>query len=332
MAEFTDPSRRLERLILSMRPKFARQFLAVVRAIQNDLSLDEITRLAQLGLIEEALVSAEAAMLRLSNLWGEVFIGSGSATAVFLANTLELVVNFDTSNGRALAAMQRNQLRLVRGFVEDQRVATRRALVDGIRRGINPRAMARTFRDSIGLTAKQIGFIQNYRRQLENLDAGALRRLLRDRRFDATIRRAIENQQFLSQSQIERMVGRYQQRWLKFRSETIARMEALRSVHEGNQEMYRQAIGNGQLDAREIIRTWDTVGDEKVRDPAHTAMQSQQRGIEEAFISGLGNFLMYPGDTSAPAEETAGCRCALATRFTDSAKIRAQGRVAELVA
>ena len=58
---------------------------------------------------------------------------------------------------------------------------------------------------------------------------GILRALtydLRDHRFDATIRRAQREVVPLSQDRIEKMLGRYRERFIKYRAEVIARTES----------------------------------------------------------------------------------------------------------
>ena len=110
------------------------------------------------------------------------------------------------------------------------------------------------------------------------------------------------------------MVGRYRERYLRFRAETIARTEALRAVHQSSEEAYRQAVDQGQLDPGALVRTWITAADERVRG-SHRAMMGQQRGFDETFTSGVGNRLRFPGDPNAPASETVRCRCVLTTRL-----------------
>lgn len=319
MAEFFDDAARLTRLIDGLAPRFQARFLEVVKTIRDAKTLSDLEALVVSGRIEEALVSAEIAALRLSNMFGDSFLLAGHETAAVLANALEVIVHFDQVNVRALDAMTRNQLRLVREFVDEQRAATRLALLDGIERGANPRDMARAFRDSIGLTEKQQQIIINYRNQLSRLDARALDRALRDKRFDPTVLRAIREGKALTPEQIEKMVGRYHARWIKYRSEVIARSEALRSVHAGTREMYQQAVDSGVLIADELKRTWDTSQDGRERDWHHT-MHRQTVGLNEPFISGKGNpTLDGPGGFGVP-EEDIQCRCAVTHRFTDAAK------------
>lgn len=63
-----------------------------------------------------------------------------------------------------------------------------------------------------------------------------------------------------------------------------------------------------------ITRTWTTKGDEKVR-PAHAAVAGQTRPLGDPFDV-AGTKMRYPGDTLAPPELTANCRCRLRYKIT----------------
>lgn len=63
-----------------------------------------------------------------------------------------------------------------------------------------------------------------------------------------------------------------------------------------------------------IARTWTTQGDAKVR-PAHAEVAGQKRPLGEPFdVAGVK--MRYPGDTMAPPELTANCRCRLRYSIT----------------
>lgn len=316
MVYFIDPSSRLLSLADKLAPKYKARFLQVVATIRDQLTLRRIEQLLVAGQVEEAIVLAETAALQLSRLWGDTYILAADDTARLISDALNITVNFNMVNDRALREMQWNQLRLVREFTTKQREATREALEEGIRRGINPRDMAREFRGSIGLTARQVRAVNNYRRMLQELDPTALQRALRDRRFDRTLARSIEQGRPLTQGQIEKMVERYRSRYIKYRSEVISRTESLRAVHAGTDEMYQQAIDSGTLQANALVRTWDTSKDGRVRS-SHRAMEGQQRPIGEPFTSGIGNAMRYPGDPEAPPADSVQDRCAVTTRYRE---------------
>lgn len=315
-----DPASRIERVISAQEAGFIRAFLNAVQSVVDANTLDELETLLLQGRVEQALETLEIAGQAMGVQYGQAFSESAIDTARFLSQqALTVTVAFDQTNTRAVDAMRRNQLRIVREFTNEQRDVTRSALIDGIERGLNPREQARQFRNSIGLTRRQLASVQNYRRLLTEGRAGnlpsreALDRALRDRRFDRSILASIRDNAPLPPERVDRMVQRYTQRFLRYRSEVIARTEALRSAHEGTEEMYRQAIEAGVIDPREIVRTWVTARDERVRS-SHSRLNGVTRGIGETW-SGLGGELRFPGDPNAPASETVQCRCIVTTRI-----------------
>lgn len=315
MPVYEDPPERIERLLQAAEPKLRDAFLQMVAQIQSALTLTEIAGYIERGELEKALDAALRAAPLLGEAYKDSFIAAAKNTAKALGRALgEIPIVFDQTNFGAVNAMNANQLRLVRGFSESQREVTRRAILDGIQRGENPIDMARRFRDSIGLTPKQQQWVENYRTSLRRLDADALQRELRDGRFDRTVARAIRDKSPLSEKQIDKMVARYRDNMINYRAETIARTEALRSAHEGVEEMYQQAIANGDLSPGSLERTWNTAGDERVRG-SHAEMQGQVQPFGTPFLSGDGNQLRYPGDPQAPPEEVIQCRCVLGTRI-----------------
>ncbi len=311
----TDPERRILRLIAQAEPRLRQALLNAVAAARNATTLRDLAELITAGRFEEALAAASrAGAIRLADEAAAVFTLAGQEGARFLTDALEVVVGFDQVNGRAVAVMQRDRLHLINEFTAEQRRATREALVDGIRRGLNPVDQARNFRASIGLTARQQSAVANFRRLLQESSSEALTRELRDRRFDRTVRRAIRSGEPLSGTQVDRMVGRYSERFLAFRARVIGRTEALRAVHSGTDEAYRQAIDEGMIQADQLERQWVTANDERVRG-SHMRLNGLIRGIDETF-PGEAGVLRFPGDPLAPPAETVQCRCALSTRIS----------------
>lgn len=306
----------IERLLREMEPRIATAFLEALVIAQQTNTLDELAELAQSGRLLTVLEeSATAGAQSLADVVNTVIVESGQVTSAAMSDAFNAIISFDQVNQRAVQIMQENRLRMIREFVDEQRLATREALTDGIRRGLNPRAQARAFRGSIGLTQRQTQAVNNFRQLLSEGNAEALQRQLRDRRFDPTVRRAVAGDIILTDAQIERMVSRYRDRFLKFRSEVIARTEALRSVHEGTDLAFLQAIENRNVEAESLVQTWHTARDGRVRD-SHVFMNGQQRPLGIPFRSGNGNELRFPGDINAPASDTIQCRCAVSTRVT----------------
>lgn len=314
--EFEDPASRLEALIAQQEARIAAGFTLLVSRIRSSVALGQIADLLQAGRLEEAMARAIRGTAALGELYTQSFINSARATRDFLnANVAEIQFAFDQTNPWSLRAARENQLRLVSEFTRTQRDATRQAIVNGVQRGANPVEQARAFRDSIGLTRRQVQHVENFRRALESDNPrAALSRALRDKRFDRTIESAVRGGRKLTPEQVDKMVDRYRERYVRYRSEVIGRTEAMRSVHQGRQAMYDQAIEAGQLDPQNMTQEWNTAMDERVRG-SHGSMNQQVVPMGEPFISGLGNQLRYPTDPAAPPEDSIQCRCAVGTRI-----------------
>lgn len=309
-----DPEIRLRRLVASAEGELRGRFLAALQVLREQGSLDELAELLAQGRQIEAVQLVEEAADLMAAATSGVMLGTGAASAEFLSSALGLIIAFDQSNPRAVRIMRGNRLRLAAELALDQREAITAVIADGIARGINPRQQAVELRENLGLTRNQVRAVQNYRRALETGSRVALQRELRDRRFDRTVEAAIEGRRQLTPQQIDRMVQRYRERFLRFRAENIARTEALRSVHEGADEMYRQLYDAGVLNPEEVESTWNVRLDGKQRE-SHATMSGQVRIGMEPFTSGNGNSLRHPGDPDAPASETIRCRCAVSRRI-----------------
>lgn len=305
----------LDKALAKAEPEMRAAFLQMVATMQSSIKIGDLADLLEAGRFEEALAQMLAAAPRLGIAQSRTFIAAANDVAEQIGKELgNIIVDFDQTNEFAVQAMRRNQLRLVSGFTTQQTEATRLILTEGIRRGDNPRTLARLFRQSIGLTPNQVRAVNAYRRALEQNDRDSLNRTLRDRRFDATVQRALERNEPLTRSQIDKMVNRYRERQIAHRAKVVARTESLRAVHEGSEAMFAQAVETGNIDPANMRREWNTALDERVRG-THRTMHGQVRGMGEPFVSGSGASLRHPGDPDAPAQETIQCRCTLGTRI-----------------
>lgn len=309
-----DSKDRLIRLLSSAEIQIQNDFLQAIKNVKEQSRIDEITRLLEQGSIDQALALTASIPLVLANAVNSNVVTTGNSTARVISDVSSVIITFDQTNDRAVSLMRQNRLRLIREFTSSQRELISSALIRGLQQGSNPRAIARDFRNSIGLTSRQNASVDNYRRLLENNSSQALTRTLRDRRSDRSIRRSIDLDEPLSTSRINSMVNRYRQRFITHRSEVIARTEALSVVNEANEIMYEQAFDEGVLDAGTITKEWITAGDSRVRE-SHNGMDGQIRNEGEDFISDAGNSLRFPGDRNAPGSEIIQCRCVVSRRI-----------------
>jgi len=296
--------------------RLAKTWLAEILRVTRGLTIKKITDMLAEGDVQGAINAITVSQAKwFARSWLSEYTLSAEKTAAFIETALGVPIAFDIQSLAPELALRAHRIRLVRGFTEEQTKATMQALSRSFEIGANPKATARAFRDSIGLTQRQEQAVANYRTALEDGSSSALDRKLRDRRFDRTVRRSVDEGGILGKPQVERMVGRYRERWLKYRSEVIGRTESLRAVNGGQRDMLREAIDEGSLANDQLMREWNTAIDERVRD-SHSVMSGLEvPGINVPFISGLGNELLHPGDPGAPAEDTVQCRCAVGTRI-----------------
>lgn len=319
----------MQRLLRSAISRVRAAWLAMVEHLRATNPVDAIA--ARLHVGGTAGVDAAAAAFA-AGVHG-VYVGAGQAEARWLrrrlvkrapdAVTKKLAV-FDAADPVALRWAETNRLDLVREITAEQRRLIRAALIAGAESGENPRVIAREIRESIGLTAYQRGIVANYRAALESGQLGkALGYELADGRYDRALRAAIDSGAAIPPDRIDAMVERYRANWVKYRAEAIARTEGLRVAHQGSEEVYRQAIANGDLRADQIEGEWlHTPG--KHERPGHAKMHGQRRAYGEPFETPDGAELRYPCDPDAPADETVCCKCALARHVTGGAGVAAE--------
>lgn len=307
--------KRIEELLAKFGPRTRRRYRAAISRVRDRWTLAKLETALEAGggAITEVLDDVERA--------GALFAAQTEAVTVLVANEvaaqlstrLDTMVSYDGTNTRAVEQMRSHRVRLVQGLRDEQRDVIADALAEGNVNGINPRQQAIGIRDSLGLTPKQAQWVRNYRRRLETLDREALTGALRDARFDGVVDKAIKSGTPLPKAKIDKLVSRFYDRAIRYRSEVIARTESLRAIHAGAEEMYEQSVDSGTLARDLIVQTWHATRDGRTR-TSHAAMNQQKRRLGDTFTSGNGYPLKYPGDPDAPASETAQCRCSKATR------------------
>ena len=136
---------------------------------------------------------------------------------------------------------------------------------------------------------------------------------MRDRRFDATIKKAIETGKPLPKPAVNKIVGRYEDKLLRLRGETIGRTEALAALNEASDEALRQVIDEGLAPATAVKRIWRHSFSLNERS-GHRKMDKQERPVNVPFDNPeTGVSLMHPGE--GPASEVINCRCIVEHRI-----------------
>lgn len=332
MARRPSQRRRIESLLDRHEKAIRDAFLAAIDNIRDNAEIGRIAEALERGDIEAALRAIHldpAAFRAFERAIVLAYIEGGEDALATLPAIRDRAGNlvgirFDPGNPRATAWLSRHSSNLITRIVEDQRTAIRTALSEGMTSGRNPRSVAldivgrinrvtgRREGGIVGLTAQLERFVSGSRSELLSGDREALRNYLtraaRDRRFDSVVIRAIETGEPIPVETVNRMLGRYSDRLLELRGEVIGRTESAAAVGASRDEATRQTIEDAGIDQSLVIRKWSSTRDPRTRD-AHRSMHGQEVGLNEPFIDGNGNRLMFPGDPSAPAETIINCRC-----------------------
>ena len=176
-------------------------------------------------------------------------------------NFLGLIAYDPLASTEALRVLRDQLAQSVLGGAQQ---AIQAQILAGLRTGASPELVAERLRAVIGLTPQQAQAVANYRRLLQSGDATALRRALRDQRFDRRLLRALSGDTGLSTEQIDEMVAAYAKRSLEYRAKQMAATEAMQAAVSGIREAHVQAVNSGRLYDSEVKRFWLTAGDELV--------------------------------------------------------------------
>lgn len=310
-----DSKRAYLQAIDRLSKKVEKSYLDAIRRAVKSASVAEIEAGILANDIEGILAAMKITPATFSQLTDEIrraYITGGIAAQTTVR------ADFDVNDPATVQSLSTRSSQLVVEIIESQRAAVREALAAGF--GRNPRSVAldivgrisrvtgRRTGGIVGLTGQQSSYVSGARAELEELSSRYFTRTLRDKRFDSAIRRAIADKKPLSKAQIEKVTARYSDRMLKHRGDNIGRTETHRALSQGRNEAVDQAVGRGDIKRENITKEWQTAEDGQVRD-SHAYMDGQRVGQNEPFEDGDGNYLMFPGDPSAPVGTTANCRC-----------------------
>lgn len=299
------------------RSKLARAFLGAIDALRrhDDIRWSsplEIGR-ALIGALEGVGLPASAWSLK--EAWQRTYQAGAEAELGVLADkpVLKLDIGtelrFDLLNPEAVNWIAAYTFGLIREIADETRRGVQVILREAFQEGKDIPQQAREIRALVGLTERQAQAVVNFRRNLEQGTEQSLREVLgrarRDARFDPSIQRAIDNATRLPQQQIDRMVDRYSERLLRYRSETIARTESIRASSEGQRELWRQAEEQGLLNRARTRVKWLAAGDKRTC-PIYMKLDK----TTVPYGQGFGNFDGPPAHPS--------CRCSAGLVFARS--------------
>lgn len=294
---------RAHRRASSQQPEIQSALLRAFQIIRESLTDAELERIVAAGRIDElfARVLTENVLdrafiplrqrLRMATERSVKFAtpdlpGSGKVDG-------QIAVTFDVLNPKVIDAVRALDTKVIQTLKAETVDVVRAHVENGLRDGVNPRAVARDLRKVVGLAPNQEAAVRNFRKLLEDGDPEALVRKLRDRRFDATVKKGA-----LTSEQIEKMTDAYRRKMVDFNAETHARTATLDSLRAGQRLSWEGAIDKGIIEKGRLRRRWSGVMDDRER-PEHVVMQGEVVGFDEPFSNG----------ELTPGESTWNCRC-----------------------
>lgn len=291
----------IERLAAKVEPALAKALMNLLSSMQDGVDLDAIVaalRAGDVGKVTSLIAAATDAVTESAvvNALQDAVWAAGALTATITGDFTSVAFQFNRLNPRLIDWLQGYSLGLIRQIKADTREAIREKLVTGMTAGENPIATARDIRTVVGLTRRQAKAVENYRKELETFhlrrtaagfglgrkvdrvngrqvfkpgedgapkDGIDLRRL-RDFRYDGKLKSAMASGKPLTPAQIDKMVAAYARKYRQFRSQTIARTEALRATNFGVQDAWRQLIESGGAPEALVRRQWLVAKDERL--------------------------------------------------------------------
>ena len=321
---------RLEELMKRLDRATAEAFLVYVAAIKSPAMIREVERLIAGNRIDDAIRIIDSHLSRFASVIPRNYTRVGESTVTSLEDTVRrlrprIAISFDPAHPRAAAQMQRQALDLISRIGDDQRTSIRNALVEAFNEGAGPRQAARAYRSAIGLTDSQREAVKRYRSLLERGSVAALERGLADRRYSPgsdTLAARRDYMESLTPADIDRMVEAYERKYVKYRSEVIARTETTETVNAANEEAFAQTMEQAAIGDEYIERTWQYTHDPRTRDSHKTMRTRVVRGMNTRFVTGLGNSALRPGDPALPAEDKIQCRCVCVHRILRAEEVQ----------
>lgn len=318
----------LERLLKKLGPKLRRAFLASMEDLRDGASQAEVIRALQKRDVQAALRAMnidQAAMVTYAQALNDIFNEAGTAavsTFPQLRNPQggKAIIRFDARDPATEKIIRDYSSKRVKEITDDTLAGLQVILEDGLAKGNGPRTTAQAMigtldkstgkrvGSAIGLTKKQNESILKAALELKNDPAAFLRRKLRDKRFDRSIRKALREGKPVPADVQAKALGRLKDNTLRYRAQSIARTETVAALQMGNRQAYQQAIDKGLITPEDIEREWSSSGDNRVRE-SHNDMDGQTVAWDEPYTTPSGAKLMHPCDPAGPAEEVINCRC-----------------------
>lgn len=323
--------RQLDAILRELEPELRQALMEAFDGIRNDIDMTDLRNAVERGDLGGLLDNIESYFSTYAMVASNIFVryGTSFAPTIEYVDDDEFLTNdSNRQQRRAERALERRRERRARRararfnainampalqsviaenvarMTEETRQMARELIISGV----GQRETARRIRESIGLSVPQAGYVENMRRRLESNDPAELRAILkgqtlRDKRFDATIKKAIRTGGAIPPAQIQKMTDAYTRKLRRKRAEDVARAEAQQYAETAKFEAAKQAGGVVTKEWRHS-RIWLRAR------PDHVMMNGVKVvGLETPFVMPDGVAMQHAHDPVGGAKHNASCRC-----------------------
>ena len=282
--------RALHNIARKVRPLFKAELVGGINLFKKNINLHDLV---------EALEEADPAKAMDAVPWedfGGAIEGIGQVTfdglsesaekskTLFRKSIKKLVgveseVVFDADNPDVKDYIDNNLGELITKIKQNTQTAIQAVISDGLNRGVPPRESAKQIKQMIGLNDRQVVASMNHRKKLEKQD-------IKGRKLDLAMEK-------------------FTQKQLKYRSELIARTEAMNANNRGMMEVINQNADAGLFDRSSARKKWIVTPYDRVCKICRP-MANKEVGIDEEFKLRDGRSVMTP-----PAHPNCNCSFSL---------------------
>ncbi|WP_353268015.1 hypothetical protein [Gemmatimonas sp.] len=295
--------RTVQARIRKLQPDIARAYLRALRQIADLLTTEELEDIVAGRRTFAELFSDESLARATAGYRGAIrqSVQDGARLVVpdLRAQVPRIAAVFNFLDPRVIQAIRALETSAMDTLAAQVREVARAYVENGIRDGKGIPAMARELRTVIGIAPHQERYVDNLARELREMSPRFKDRVLRDKRYDRLILRAIKEGKPLSEPKIAQIASAYTRKFSAYNTEVVTRQITLDSFREANRLSWEQAVADGYVDADSVFKVWVHSGLPKDPRPEHVALNGTAVRYNQPF----------PNGQQVPGEGQFGCGC-----------------------
>jgi hypothetical protein len=319
MARPSAQQRQINALLAKLEPSVQEAFNVAIQAARrqvNVTALIEALDRGDLGAAVRLLQLPQGVLFPLEDAIRAAYVEGGKMVAIAAPSAL---IGFNGSTPGAVAWLQELSSTRIQGIVDDTLEATRAALVAGREQGMGSKAIARMITGTkqgtqrvggiIGLDTQIADSIMSGRAKLASGNPKLMREYLnlklRDRRYDAQIKKAIAEGRAITGPALDKIMDAHKSKALAYRGKLIAKNETFSALEAGRREAIAQALQNPEVEG--ATKRWQHNLSQEPRED-HVAMSGTVVDFNEDFVFGTVR-MKHAHDPDGGAAHNLGCRC-----------------------